>query len=121
MTKAHAPFPDSSEKRRNMAKFSLKRPLKLIVKGASQSVIPNPQGIPMVVANPAVVIDLKAGIFDTEDQSVIERIRKDPHYNTTEGIIEITEEEQEALTIRSKKEKEADEEIKAAKAKRKIR
>jgi hypothetical protein len=104
-----------------MAKFSLKRPLKLIVKGASQSVIPNPQGIPMVVATPAIVVDLKAGIFDTDDASIIERIRKDAHYNTAEGIIEITEEEQEAIGIRAKKDKEADDEIKAAKAKRKAK
>ena len=100
-------------------KFSLKKPVKLLVKAAGQSIIPNPQGIPMVVNTPAQMIELPAGIYETNDQSIIDRIRRDVFYNTAEGIMEITEEEQEILAVRAKKEKEADEEIKVVKSKRK--
>jgi len=95
-----------------MARFSLKNPIRLIVRGASQSVIPNPSGIPMVVNMPSVTIELKAGITDITDPEVIERIRRDGKYNTPEGIIEISEEEIEAVQIKTRKLKEADAEIK---------
>ena len=98
-----------------MATFSCKKPLKLVVKGAGQSVIPNPSGIPMVVNTPAVTITLKASINDITDQEVIDRIRRDGQYNTPEGMIEITEDEIEATHIKAKKMKEADEEIKERK------
>lgn len=98
-----------------MVRFSLKNPIKLVVKGASQSIIPNPSGMPMVVNSPSVTVDLKAGIVDITDQEVIDRIRRDIHYNTPEGIIEISEDEIEAAHIKTKKMKEADEEIKERK------
>lgn len=104
-----------------MAEFSIKKPIKLIVKGSCQSVIPNAAGIPIAVNQPAVVLDLKPGVFKTDDVEVIERIRRDAHYNIIEGIMEITEEEREALNIRAKKEKEADVEIKEAKIRRKTK
>lgn len=98
-----------------MAKFSLKKPVKLVIRGASTSVIPNPQGIPMAVSVSAKTVDLKAGVYETNDPEIIERIRRDTYYNTAEGIIEISEEEQEAIKIRTKKSQEADEEIKEVK------
>ena len=98
-----------------MAKFSLKKPLKLIVRGATTSVIPNPQGIPIAVSTPSKTVEIPAGIYETTDQEVIERIRRDTYFGTPEGIIEITEEEQEAVKIKEKKMKEADEEIKERK------
>ena len=98
-----------------MSKFSLKKPIKLIIRGASTSVIPNPQGIPVAVSNPAKTIEIKAGVYETDDVEIIERIRRDVHFNTPDGIIEITEEEQEAIKIREKKLKEAEEEIKERK------
>ena len=101
-----------------MARFSLKLPIRLVVRGAAQSVIPNPSGIPMVVNTPAMTITLKAGINDITDQEVIDRIRRDGQYNVPEGIMEITEEEIEATHIRAKKMKEADQEIKEAKIKK---
>lgn len=104
-----------------MVKFSLKKPLKLVVKGACQSVIPNPQGIPMVVNVSAKVLDLKAGIFETDDQEVIDRIRRDGNYNVIDGIMEISEEEQEVLHIRAKKDKEANEEIKEMKKRKNVK
>ena len=97
------------------ARFSLKNHIKLIVRGASQSVIPNPSGIPMVVNTPAMTVELKPGIVNIIDQEVIDRIRRDGQYNTPEGIIEITEDEIEATEIKKKKMKEADEEIKERK------
>lgn len=102
-----------------MAKFSLKKPKKLVIRGASQSVIPNPAGIPMVINTPSKTIELKAGVVDITDQEVIDRIRHDQQYNIPEGIIEITEDEIEATEIKKKKMKEADEEIKEIKKKRK--
>lgn len=101
-----------------MAKFSLKNPIKLIIKGASTSVIPNPQGIPVAVNTPAKTVEMKAGIYETSDPEIIERIRRDIHFNTPDGIIEISEEEQEAIKIRTKKSKEAEEEIKERKRSR---
>jgi len=98
-----------------MARFSLKVPIRLIVRGAAQSIIPNPSGIPMVVNTPALTITLKAGINDITDQEIIDRIRRDGQYNTPEGMIEITEDEIEATHIKAKKMKEADEEIKERK------
>lgn len=102
-----------------MAKFSLIRPIKLVVKGATQVVIPNPSGIPVVVNTPSVMVDLKVGINEINDQEIIDRIRKDQMYNVPEGIIEISEEEQEAVKIHEKKHKEAEEEIKEIKKKKK--
>lgn len=102
-----------------MAKFSLKNPIRLVVKGAGQSVIPNPSGIPMVVNTPPFVVELKAGIMDITDQEVIDRIRRDGQYNIPEGIIEISEDEIEAAHIKTKKLKEADEEIKEIKKRKK--
>ena len=102
-------------KEAHVARFSLKVPIRLVVRGAGQSVIPNPSGIPMVVNTPSIVITLKAGINDITDQEVIDRIRRDQQYNTPEGMIEITEDEIEATHIKSKKMKEADEEIKERK------
>jgi len=107
-----------TNKRRFMARFSLKVPIRLIVRGAGQSVIPNPSGIPMVVNTPSVVVTLKAGINDITDQEIIDRIRRDQQYNTPEGMIEITEDEIEATHIKSKKMKEADEEIRDRKNKK---
>lgn len=101
-----------------MARFSVRRQVKLVVRGANTSVIPNPQGIPMAISTPAFTIELKPGITDITDQEVIDRIRKDIHYNTPDGIIEITEDEIEAVKIKEKKMKEADEEIKEAKRKK---
>jgi hypothetical protein len=98
-----------------MARFSLKRPIKLVVRGASTSVIPNPQGIPVAVNMPAKTVEIKSGIYDTTDQEIIERIRRDIHYNTPDGIIEISEDDIEAATIKEKKMKEADAEIKEMK------
>ena len=98
-----------------MAQFSLKKPLKLVIRGASTSVIPNPQGIPMAVSTPAKTVEIKAGIYDTDDPEVIDRLRRDTFFGTPDGIIEITEEEREAVKIRAKKDKEADEEIKERK------
>jgi len=98
-----------------MAKFSLKKPVKLIVRGASTSVIPNPQGIPVAVNTPSKTVEIPAGVYETNDQEIIERIRRDVYYNTSEGIIEISEEEQEAVKIKDKKMKEAEEEIKEVK------
>ena len=98
-----------------MAKFSLKKPVKLIIRGASVSVIPNPQGIPVAVNTPSKMVEIKAGIYETDDQEIIDRIRRDIYYNTPEGIIEISEEEQEVIKIREKKSKEAEEEIREVK------
>lgn len=98
-----------------MARFSLKRPIRLLVKGSMTSVIPNPQGIPIAVTTPDKLVDLKAGIYETTDQEIIDRIRRDTHYNTPDGIIEISEDEIEASKIKEKKMKEADEEIKERK------
>ena len=69
----------------------------------------------MVVNTPAMTITLKAGINDITDQEIIDRIRRDGQYNTSEGMIEITEDEIEATHIKAKKMKEADEEIKERK------
>lgn len=101
-----------------MARFSFGKPIKLIVKGAGQSIIPNPSGIPTVVNTPSVTIELK-GIMDITDPEIIERIRRDGKFDTPEGIKEISEEEIEATHIRTKKLKEADEEIKERKKSRK--
>ena len=101
-----------------MVRFSLKKPIKLVVRGAGQSIIPNPSGIPMVVNTPSIVVELKSGINDITDQDVIDRIRRDGQYNTPEGMIEITEDEIEATHIKTKKMKEADEEIKEIKRKK---
>lgn len=101
-----------------MARFSLKKNIRLIVKGAGQSVIPNPEGIPTVVNSPAVMIELKAGVVDITDPVVIERIRRDQKYNTPEGIIEISEEEIEVEHIKTEALKAADEKIKERKKNR---
>lgn len=98
-----------------MAKFSLKNPVRLVIKGASIAVIPNPQGIPIAVNTPSKTVNIAAGIYETNDPEIIERIKNDIFFNTSEGIIEITEEEQEVIKIKERKLKEADEEIKERK------
>ena len=100
-----------------MAKFSLAKPVRMVIRGASTVVIPNPQGIPVAVSTPAKTVNIPAGVYETNDQELIERIRSDVFFNTPRGIIEISEEEQEAVKIRAKKHQEAEEEIKAKKKK----
>ena len=94
-----------------MAKFSISRPLKVVVRGAMTNVIPNPQGIPVAVTVNAKTIEIKPGIFETNDAEVIERLRRDDKFGIQDGILEISEMEEKAVKIRRKKEKEADEEI----------
>lgn len=98
-----------------MAKFHNAKPLRLLIKGASTSVIPNPQGIPVAVSTPAKMVNIPQGVYETKDPEIIEKIRSDVYFGTQNGMIEITEEEQEAISIREAKMREADEEIKARK------
>lgn len=104
-----------------MAKFSVSHPVKMIIKGATTSVIPNPQGIPMAVNIPGKTVLIPSGMYETKDQEIIDRIRGDVFFNTPGGIIEISEEEQEAIKIREVKNKEADELIKEAKKKKLVK
>ena len=104
-----------------MAKFSVAYPIKMVVKGASTAVIPNAQGIPVAVNTPARAIEIPSGIYETKDPEIIDRIKSDIFFNTPNGIIEISEEEQEAIKIREAKNKEADEMIKEAKKKKLVK
>jgi hypothetical protein len=101
-----------------MAIFNVSRPFKIVVKGASVSVIPNPQGIPVAVNTPAKTIELKPGNNTITDVEVIERIRQDQKFGIQDGIKEITDDDLEAISIRDKKSKEAEEEIKESKKRR---
>lgn len=98
-----------------MAIFNVKKLIRIVVKGASTSVIPNPQGIPIAVNTPSLTIELKPGNNTITDQEVIDRIRRDGKFGFENGIVEFTEEEQEAVKIRTKKNIEAEEEIKEVK------
>ena len=94
-----------------MAKFLFKQQMRrFVLKSAGTVVLPNPQGIPMAVNEAGKVIEVKGGELVTDDPEVIARIRRDPQFGTEE-IIEITEDDEAAIRIRKKKEKEADEEI----------
>lgn len=104
-----------------MARFHFAKTKRIIIRGALTSVIPNPQGIPVAVNTPAKEITIASGIFDTNDQELIERIRRDEHFGIARGMYEITEEEQEAIKIREQKNKEADELIKEAKKKKLVK
>ena len=112
------PIPGIPKEKLRMSRFSLKTPVKLIIVGASTSVVQNAQGAAVAINHPSKTVEIKAGIYITEDIEIIERIRRDIHYNTPDGIIEISEEDIEAASIRDKKLKEADIEIKEAKKKR---
>ena len=102
-----------------MAKFLFKQQTRrFILKSAGTVVLPNPQGIPMVVNEPGKVIEVKNGVLITEDPDVIARIRRDPQFGTEE-ITEITEDDELAIKIRKKKDKEADEEIETVKKSKK--
>jgi len=94
-----------------MAKFHFAKSKRILIKGAEQSVIPNPMGIPTVVNTQAKEITIPAGMFETKDEELIARIRRDEQFGTARGMVEITEDEQEAIKIREKKNKEADAEI----------
>ena len=108
-----------------MAKFVFKLlSPKFIIESASQMVLPNPQGIPIVVNKPVKMIEVKNGVLDTKEyvkthknvteEEVINRIRNDKHFGTEE-IQEITAADQRAIDIKKRKLKEAEEEIKGLK------
>ena len=94
-----------------MAKFFFKkRKKRLILSSEKTAVIPNAQGIPVAVRTPGRTIVVENGYLETDDQEVIDRIRRDPQFGTTE-IREVTEDDEEAIKIRTRKDKEAREEI----------
>ena len=96
-----------------MAIFILKHSKTFVIKSAGQQIITGPRG-PEVVQIPQVVFKLKEGNNIVTDEEQIKRIRSDSQFGTSE-IDEFTEDDQEAVTIRNKKSKEADEEIKTRK------
>jgi len=98
-----------------MARFIFKnKKVIFVVRPRTQSVIPNPKGVPMLVDDPGRTITVENGELVTKDQEVIDRIRSDSRFGT-EFIREITEADEEAIKIRNKKAKEAEEEIKSLK------
>jgi len=105
-----------------MAKFHFNKPNpKFVIESATQVVMPNPAGIPVVVNRPVKMIEVKNYTLDTKEyvkthpniteEEVINRLRTDRHFGTSE-IQEITEADQRAIEIKQKKLKEAEEEIK---------
>ena len=91
-------------------KFVFKRSkVTFIVKPDRMSII---DGIPVRKEGESFVV--KGGELITDDPVKIDRIRRDPKYNTPE-IKEISQEDLDAIEIKTKKLKEAEEEIKTRK------
>lgn len=104
-----------------MAKFISKKRMVIQLEAGYETIVNG-----RVVVTPARVFELKPGETDTSDKGwlakfkvtekeVNDRIRGDQQFGTEDGITEFTEEDQEAVKIRSRKQKEADEEIKEKK------
>lgn len=104
-----------------MAKFICKKRMVIQLAAGYETIVNG-----RVVATPSRIFELKPGENDTSDKSwlarygmtekeVNDRIKSDQQFGIPEGITEFTAEDQEAVKIRSRKQKEADEEIKEKK------
>lgn len=104
-----------------MAKFITRRRIVIQLEAGYETIVNG-----RVVVTPARMFELKSGTTDTSDKGwlakfrvtekeVNDRIRSDQQFGTEDGITEFTEEDQEAVKIRRRKRREADEEIKSKK------
>lgn len=92
-----------------MAKIYLKHDTTFIINNEIQQVVIGPGG-PQVVTSPSKTVKLKAGTHEITDKDTLDRIRRDSKFNTSD-ITEISADDIEAIQIKEKKLKEADEEI----------
>ena len=86
-----------------------------IIRPPTTILVPNPQGIPVVHTDPGRVGEIKNGEITLnenkkDDLEFIERIRRDSQFGT-EDLSEVTKDDEEAMEIRNKKAREADDEI----------
>lgn len=104
-----------------MSKFITRKKITVQLKAGFTTIVEG-----TVVNTPSVIFVLEKGITDTSDKNwlakynvtekaVDARIRGDQTFGTEDGITEFTEEDQDAVKIKSRKMKEADEEIKEKK------
>ena len=108
-----------------MSKFVSKRRIVFQLEAGYETIVNG-----RVVATPARMFELKPGITDTSEESWLKkfkvkeeevntRIREDEQFGTESGVTEFTEEDQEAVKIKTRKLKEADEEIKEKRRRKK--
>jgi len=93
-----------------MAKFFFRTRRIVSVRPETYVIIPSPTGVPTTVKQKGLTVVCGPGNYETDEEEVISRIRADKQFNTP-MIREITVRDEKAMAIRSKKLKEAEEEI----------